>query len=51
MALHIAAAMLLPPLLPLATIQGIVVLMMSSLDSTTLTNPTGTAMMAIGEKS
>ena len=47
-ALHMAAAMLLPPFRPRATIYGTCVLKMSSLDSTTLTNPTGTPMINSG---
>ena len=42
------AAILLPPFLPRATIYGTSAFMISSLDCTTLTNPTGTPMMSAG---
>lgn len=47
-ALHMAAAMLLPPLRPMAAIIGMSKVLMSSFDSTTLTKPTGTAIMPTG---
>lgn len=43
-----AAAILLPPFLPSATIHGPGVFIISFLDSTTLTNPTGTPMTSSG---
>ena len=47
--LQIHAAILLPPFLPLATIYGISLsVRISSLDCTTLTNPTGAAMISSG---
>ncbi len=48
-ALHTAAAMLLPPLRPRATIYGTdETFRISSFASTTFTNPTGTPMMPAG---
>ena len=48
-ALQIQAAILLPPFLPLATIYGTPASIISSLDCTTLTKPTGTPMTNDGE--
>ena len=42
------AAILLPPFRPRATIYGILVCIISSLDCTTLTKPTGTPMISAG---
>ena len=51
-ALQMAAATLLPPFLPLATIYGVSSrVRISSLDWTTFTNPTGTPMTRAGETS
>ena len=48
-ALQIQAAILLPPFRPLATIDGVSFRSrISSLDCTTFTNPTGTAMISSG---
>ena len=47
-ALQIAAAILLPPFRPLATMAGTSVLKINSFASTTFTNPTGTPIMSAG---
>ena len=46
--LQIAAAKLLPPFLPLATITGTLHLLIISFASTTFTKPTGTAIISTG---
>ena len=47
-ALQMQAAILLPPLRPLATIYGTSACMISSFDCTTLTKPTGTPITSSG---